>query len=224
MQSNKKQQDLRRILQDFYNRPVARVSLELFLSIGAVLFFAVFAIRPTLLTMSDLLKEIEDKRELDQQLDRKVAALSTVQGEYLEMQDRLGVLDLALPNQPQLLYTLKTIEKLASEQQLVIESLSVAEIPEEKPPEPIGGADLVPIQNLSRVDLPMLISVSGDYPNIRQFIESLRSYRRQLVIDTVIFTTEESRNARKLRAAITISAPYIGTNPDITDRSTRSTQ
>jgi hypothetical protein len=62
-------------LNDFYHKPVAMVSLELFLSIGAVVFFAIFAVRPTLLTMADLIKEIEDKRALDQQLQQKIASL-----------------------------------------------------------------------------------------------------------------------------------------------------
>jgi hypothetical protein len=55
-------QKLIRNLNAFYQKPVAKVSLELFLSVGTIIFFAMFAIRPTLLTMSDLVKEIEDKR------------------------------------------------------------------------------------------------------------------------------------------------------------------
>ena len=61
-------QQLTTTLLSFYHRPVAQVSLELFLSVATVVFFAVFAIRPTLVTMSNLIKELEDKRQLDQQL------------------------------------------------------------------------------------------------------------------------------------------------------------
>jgi len=85
-------QQLIRILDRFYHNPVAMVSFELFLSIAAILFFAVFAIRPTLLTMSDLIKEIEDKRKLDSQMEQKVAALSSAQESFLAVQDRIAVL------------------------------------------------------------------------------------------------------------------------------------
>ncbi len=105
---------------NFYQRPVAKVSLELFFSIGAVLFFAVFAIRPTLLTMSDLIKELEDKRNLDQQLSQKIAALSTAQASFLGAQNRLVVLDEAIPTSPQFIYSLKLLEKVASDNRLVI--------------------------------------------------------------------------------------------------------
>lgn len=202
----KKQRDLFIALQQFYQKPVAKVSLELFFSIAAVLFFAVFAIRPTLLTMSDLLKEIEDKEKLDKQFSQKIAALSTVQPLYLQLQDQLSILDDAIPSSPQLIYSLKVIEKIASELQLVISSINVIEIPDEK----TDQDQPVSLTSFERIDVPLVIIISGDYLSMRQFVESLREYRRSFVIDTIIFTTKELRGARKLEARITISAPYFG--------------
>ena len=74
-----KRQQLTNTLVEFYNQPIAKVSLELFLSIVAVIFFAIFAIRPTLLTMSDLIKELQEKEVLNEKLSQKTAALSSVQ-------------------------------------------------------------------------------------------------------------------------------------------------
>jgi len=202
----KKQRDLFITLQQFYQKPVAKVSLELFLSISAVLFFAIFAIRPTLLTMSDLIKEIEDKEKLNKQFSQKIAALSSVQPLYLQLQDQLLVLDEAIPSQPQLVYSLKIIEKIASELHLVITSINVVEIPE-------GNNDQSNTNSLTsfeRIDAPLIITISGDYPSIRQFVEVLKNYRRSFIIDTVIFTTKELRGTRKLEARITVSAPYFG--------------
>ncbi len=201
----KKQRDLIKTLQQFYQKPVAKVSIELFLSIGAVLFFAVFAIRPTLVTMSDLLKEIEDKEKLDKQLSKKIAALSTVQPLYLQIQDQLSVLDQSIPSDPQLVYSLKVIEKIASDLNLVITSIKVSEIPEED-----SDNQEFSLTSYERIDVPLVINVTGDYPTIRQFVESLREYRRSFVVDTIIFSTKELRGNRKLESRITISAPYFG--------------
>lgn len=201
----KKQRDLFITLQQFYQKPVAKVSLELFLSIATVLFFAVFAIRPTLLTMSDLLKEIEDKERLDKQLSQKIAALSTVQPLYLQLQDQLLVLDEAIPSQPQLTYSLKVIEKIASELHLVITGINVTEIPQE-----VDRGQLISLASFERIDVPLIINISGDYLAIRQFVENLKEYRRSFVIDTIIFTTKELRGSKKLEARITVSAPYFG--------------
>ena len=130
-----KRQQLTKTLNDFYQRPVALVSLELFLTVGAVIFFAVFAIRPTLVTMSDLVKEIEDKKELDQKLTQKIASLSTAQSTYLEVQDRLYLLEQSLPSTPDFIFAIKVIEKIASDRNILIDSLSVPEIPKEVDPE-----------------------------------------------------------------------------------------
>ena len=71
---------------------MAKASVELFLSIlrhpCSLLFFS---IRPTLLTMSDLIKEIQDKENLDKQLSQKIASLSTVQPLYLRLQDQISL-------------------------------------------------------------------------------------------------------------------------------------
>src|SRR3989344_6028300 len=120
-------QQLTTTLLSFYHRPVAQVSLELFLSVATVVFFAVFAIRPTLVTMSNLIKELEDKRQLDQQLTQKIAALSTAQATFLNLQPRLVVLDEALPRQPNFLDSLKILEKVASQRRLIIASVVVNE-------------------------------------------------------------------------------------------------
>lgn len=197
-----KKQQITNTLSNFYHNPVAMVSLELFLSIGAVLFFALFAIRPTLLTMSDLIKEIEDKKELDQQLTRKIAALSTVQSEYLQLQPELPVLDEAIPNSPYLIRSLKIIEKLASDQGLVIESITLPEIPDE--------TELVPSsEKIDRNDIAVGVSITGQYPEIRQFVEDLRNSRRSFVIESVVFSTEEERGSKKLQTNLTLSMPYF---------------
>lgn len=204
--------DLTSALQQFYMQPVARVSVELLLTLGTILFFAVFAIRPTLLTMSDLIKEIEDKKKLDEQMTQKVAALSSAQSEYLALEDRLDVLDEALPSQPKLVESLKIIEKIASERNIAITSLNVNEIPAE--PETPPAFD-----KTSRQSLTAALSVSGDYLTIRQFIEDLKGTRRLFVIDTVVFSTSEERGSKTLRATITLSIPYFGVVPEVKTKS-----
>lgn len=190
-------------LNDFYQRPVARVSLELFLSVGAVIFFAVFAIRPTLVTMSDLVKEIEDKRDLDQKLTQKIASLSTAQTSYLDVQERLYLLIQTLPSTPDLIHSVKILEKLAADQGVLIDSLTVSEVPREVSAE-------IPFTKLKKSSFPVSMSLSGDYEKIRNFVQALIGYRRLFITDTVIFSTSEERGQKKLRANISLSIPYFG--------------
>lgn len=191
------------LLDKFYRSPVAMVSFELFLSIGAILFFALFAIRPTLLTMSNLIKEIEDKRALDTQLSQKIAALSAAQSVYMQLQNRLDVLYEALPSGVDIAYALKVIEKAASDQNLTISGITVLDIPPDVP------AD-APMSTLERKSLSVQMSVTGNYESIRGFAEQLQDSRRSFVIERITFATENIRGLRILEASILLSVPYFG--------------
>lgn len=199
----KKRKQLSFTLEKFYQNPVAAVSFELFLSIGAIIFFALFAIRPTLLTMSDLLKEIDDKKELNQKLVQKIAALSSAQAQYLNMEDRLHVLDEAIPTNPQLLQALKIIEKIASEQEIVVVQVNLPELPEE-------NKEVMLFSEMKRQNLPMTVSVRGDYQSIRLFVEEIMKSRRTLIVESVNFSVDDNRGTKSLEASLTIFAPYFG--------------
>ena len=191
------------LLDSFYHNPVAIVSFELFLSISVVIFFAVFAIRPTLLTMSELIKEIEDKRKLNTQMAQKVAALTTAQAQYLGVEQRLPVLSEALPLGAKVTQTLKIIELVASEQDLVINNLTLLDLP----PDPKPNSSLA---ELERKAMPVQLTVVGSYNSIRGFVEGLRNSRRSFVVDRITFSTEDNRGQKSLEATLLVTAPYFG--------------
>jgi Tfp pilus assembly protein PilO len=199
---NKKKQ-LTATLNKFYEKPVAKVSLELFLSIMAILFFAIFAIRPTLVTMSDLLKEIEDKEALEQQMVQKIAALSTAQSTYLGVEKELSILDQVLPTTPDFINSLKIVEKIASERGILINGISVTEIPKEVESE-------TRFSDLEKKSFSLSLSLSGDYNQIKLFVEEVLDNRRSFITDTVIFSVNEERGEQKLQVTVTLSVPYFG--------------
>ncbi len=199
--SRKKQ--LSSALLHFYQNPVAKVSMELFLSIGLVLFLGAFAIRPTLVTMSNLLKEIDDKRQHNTLLERKIAALNTAQNEYRRVEERLPLLNQAIPEEPELIHNLKIIEKIAVDNQVVIQNLSVNEIPAEENNQ--AGSRQKELTNL-----PLNMSVMGDYLAIRGFVAALQANRRAVVVDSVTFSLSDSDDNRELSARMTMSFPYFG--------------
>ena len=198
-----KQKQLQKTLLTFYQNPVAKVSLEAFFTVFAIIFFALFAIKPTLVTISDLIKEIEDKQKLEEQLQRKVAALSTAQTAYQNNQDNLATLDQAIPSRPKLLYSLKIVEKLASEEGLIIHNMTTTEIPPEEEVDLAQGS-------LTRKDLSIKISLSGDYPAIKKFVERLNQIRRTFVLHSVTFSVQKDRGQETLSASLVVSIPFFG--------------
>ena len=195
-----KQNQIATALQRFYQKPVAMVSIELLLSIGLVLLLGVFAIQPTLMTMSELTKEIADKEDLYNQYEKKLDALNTAQELYASVQNELPLLDEAIPSQPELIRSVKMLELLAGENSVIITGFSSAYIPDEV------TADVSAVQT----SIPVSVSVVGDYPSIRNYVTALRGSRRLFTVQTVSFSLEENRGDKKLAASILLNLPYFG--------------
>src|SRR5688572_25729197 len=59
----------------YQRRKDVRVYIELLLSLSVIIIFSIFAIRPTVITIIDLNREIEDKELIVDRLDQKLVAL-----------------------------------------------------------------------------------------------------------------------------------------------------
>jgi len=204
--STNKQRQLTDTLLAFYNQPVARASLELFLTIGTVAFFALFAIRPTLLTMSNLIKELDDKKVLDTQLSEKIASLQSSQIQYAQLEQRLPLLDEAIPLRPQFYEAIVLVEKVASDNNLVIQNLSLQTIPADKELDQ-------PLTSQTRQFLPFRVTLSGDYESIKNFVSQVQSLRRLFTVESIVFNAKEEKQQRRLEATLNIYAYYYGVDP-----------
>ncbi len=202
-----KRNEIAQNLREFYAKPVAKVSSELLFSIFAVIFFAVFAIRPTILTMSNLIKEIDDKQALEQKLVEKIASLSTVQRQYLDAQNRLGVLDKAIPSSPELDNALLLVEKVASDNNIAILTAVAKDVPKEDPAN-------TPFSQKVRLSKPITFTVTGTYPDIAKFVEGIRSLQREMVVESVSFALTDSLGKKRLNSTIIISVQYFGLSDD----------
>lgn len=204
-----KRTEIASTLNDFYAQPVARVSFELIITIVVVMFFALFAIRPTLLTMSDLIKEIDDKKALDTALDQKVAALSTGQSEYLTLLDRIASLDDALPTNPEVMEALSIIERIASDRQVAITNIGIPDLPPTLAA-PVQDSITAPVAVTERKNLILRVTLASDYLTIQQFIKDLQESRRLIVVDAIEYNVNEEDADESLRATITVNMPYFG--------------
>jgi Tfp pilus assembly protein PilO len=197
-----KQEQLAAILMDFYQKPVARVSIELILSVIIVIFFAVFAIRPTLITMADLVKEIQDKKELSQQMNLKLASLATAQEQYELHQSQFYLLEEAISKRLDLVKSLKKIEKLAGEGQLVINFISLPEIPKVVDEKLLSND----YSDYQREFLQINIEVIGSYLQIREFVEKMMNLRQVIIVDQIL--VERITESENLVATIKVSLPH----------------
>ncbi len=201
----------KKALISFYQKPIAQVSTELFFTIGAVVFFALFAIRPTVITMTELVKEIEDKEKLNDALARKVTALASVSTEYFSLQDRLYLVDEIIPETAHSEKALRMVEKVASNNSLVITTLQLKAIP---------PAETTPLSFNQKqpVSLAISTSVEGEYANIRAFLEEIGTLRPLFTVTNIHFTQAQLEEGNtSLMATFTVQAHYYGAGTDIED-------
>lgn len=188
-------------LNRFYEKPVARVSAALVFSIVCVGFFGAFAIRPTLQTMAELIKQIDEKKDIDQKLTQKIAALTTAQRELSQKQSQFALLDIAIPASPQFTQLLTVVEKVAVEQGVVFTSASIQKVPVER------EQPLLPNQKQTNVNLeslPFTLTFTGSYEQLTGMLRELGNLQRILVVDRydIIPTSEGSSDVLTMSVSL----------------------
>lgn len=98
------------------------------LTLGATIFFALFAINPTLSTIVKLRKEVEDSRIVHLALKNKVINLSNLITEYSVIQKDLPLVLDAIPEQPQAPTLIGQIQTIAQSSNVAIEKLDISEV------------------------------------------------------------------------------------------------
>jgi type IV pilus assembly protein PilO len=184
-----------------YKKKQARVYTGIVLSIFTVSFFGFFAIRPTLVTISGLLKEIKDKKEVVKQMDDKITALSNAQINYNQIEDELFLVDQSLPLDPDLASLMKQLEVLARDNSITLESIQYNKT------NLLGETEKEEGQKAS-----FTISLSGNYDNLKQFLHSLDNLRRIILVNSFSFTTKTEEESQILMLNVTAKAYYLTKN------------
>lgn len=164
--------------------PVARASLAV---VGALLFatfLAIAALRPTLVTIASLTRNINDERQTVSTLDKKIQSLQIAQKKLEDIKTRLGPAQVAIPDHVDIEGFTKELEILASQRGLVLLEvnqdgflLSNGVAPTSQPGD-IPKVSIVPVR----------VVVGGTEEAVRSFIADVENLDRLVVIATANFT------------------------------------
>lgn len=192
-----------------YNRYLVRVAKTaqrtevivlsgLTLSLFAIAFFGLFALKPTLITITGLWREIQEKKELDQRLKGKINDLQQAQQNYAQMSKSLYLLNEAVPSTPTISDLIYQLENAAVKSNLEFSTANFASLDFQgnqaaKPP-----IDSKAGPGISEVQFDL--TVKGNYDDIKKFLLSLEGLRRLLIIDSFLMSqniSEEERGQNK---------------------------
>jgi len=118
---------LRRV-RPYLTQPEKKVYTIVGMTLLALLVFIPLAIRPTLTTLSRLLKEIEDGQTALVKLDTKIAALSQAQTNYRQLEPDQNLLESALPDTATVDELLEDLALTAGRHHLSLESFQTKKV------------------------------------------------------------------------------------------------
>lgn len=215
-----------------------RAYLELILNFVAVAFFGWFAIRPTLITITELISEIDTRTNIIKQLDQKIDALVAADTIYRNTESKLTLLDEGLPTAHQVAQFSHQVETLTAETGALLVSLDYQPFPLTKgtpllnirqpadpssrrsSPSPTPPADsdsggqsqTAPSPEPSPPswqDLEFSLTAAGSYPQLRQLVLSLYQNRRIVLIEDLNFQQDHQVTTGKLTLKLAGKVLYL---------------
>jgi Tfp pilus assembly protein PilO len=206
--------------QDFYTKlktnPVTRASFSI---IGAILFSVllfVIAIRPTIVIIQSLRTNISDLEDAQARLNDNISSLNSIVPEYRDLESRLQLVNLALPESAQFPDLERQVRYLIQKNNIKLLSGDWTGFPVVGAPEDIlldqeTATDI--ISTLGGQAQIMLISVNleveGPYPAIKSFARDFQRLLRITTIDSISITVNNQEEADIVTMTMTGNVYYF---------------
>jgi Tfp pilus assembly protein PilO len=190
-----------RRLATFYEKPIIQVSTAVLFTLATITFFALFAIKPTLQTITELLKKIDDQKKVLSLAQKKAASLSTAQKQYELIENDIDAINMSIPQGYNVQELIKEIEAIATQYDIPLNNVHVDNLS-------------YPLNAESDVkELGFTVSFNATYPTIKQVIIALEHAPRMMRVDGVTITAPDEKNKSAvqlgLQANLTCKAFYI---------------
>lgn len=203
------------ILSQYKERSELKAYLEILLSLTTISVFAIFALRPTILTIAELIGQIEEKKDTVARMDQKIENLSSAQSLY----DREGanielLINYSIPKSTNSDIFARHVEALSVKHSLSITTFKLGRGPIYKKDNSgfIVGTDVSETTNKSGLDFNLTVTSSLDnYAGVESFLREFENLRTPPEIRSVNLNAKsEDRSAEKsLVLSIEGSLPYL---------------
>ena len=207
--TNKNKKLLSKFSKDFYLEKVipalkeekAQRYITFVLTLFAICFFSVFAIAPTLTTIVDLQKQLEDNKFVDFQLQQKISALSTLEQRYTAIQETLPAIYAALPQTPQVPLLFGEIQALANTNQVKVARIQ-------------SSTELAPLNDKKGAQsFEISFDIAGQKDTLFAFLTDLTKLDRIMTLERITIAKNEAKEIQpgltgELRLSIRAKAHF----------------
>lgn len=155
------------------NKKKATAYLYAIFSLLCLSFFGLFAIGPTISTISGLNKEYEEGKAAFEKLQQKRSALQSLGAQFVDIQNDLILVENAIPQDPKVAELTRQIEMLTVSNNLIVEKLDT------------GLMELYPTNDANSPIFSFTFSttVFGEEQDINSFIGQIINMQRIIGID-----------------------------------------
>jgi len=159
-----------------------RAFSTIILTLIALILFGLFAINPTLSTIAQLKKQIEDNTELLVKLDGKISNLGALTQKYNSLQNDLVYVNQAIPAKPTVPTLIGQLQAIGKNSGITINRLQALEVE-------LANAKTNPkLDNYSF--FAFSLDAKGSYNGIASFFNNLTNFDRIVTIDSISVSNE----------------------------------
>lgn len=181
--------------------------LELMLSLATVLIFSIFALKPTILTISQLIRDNKVKEESIQKMDTKIKNISLAQNSLQENANKIPIIYSSMPESPSPETVMRQVEGLATLNSVKILGSSFGEttlIGQEK--EKGKTKEIFPegIKGFS-----FSISATGNYTSLLNFLKNIENLRRPIRVNSVNLSSSNTDIEKVIVILISGDIPFM---------------
>lgn len=154
------------------NKEKSIAYIYIILSFLALSLFGIFAIQPTLSTITELNKEYEENKIVLQKLQDKNRTLDTLNIQYQQLRGDLPFISKAIPDIPKASTLTRQIETLATGNNLSVDKID------------IGQMEIFPVidSETSIFEYTVSATVKGNDENINTFLKDVANLERMIEI------------------------------------------
>jgi Tfp pilus assembly protein PilO len=193
----------------YKRREDVRMFLEIMLSLTTVAIFSIFALRPTILTISQLIRDNKTKEGVVATLTAKAQALTDAQNVYEQETANISAIKFAVPDQAGVEVLDRQIEMLAVQNSVkilnfMVEGVNLVGKPVVQPV--TAGLSPYPVDS---IPVSFSLTATGDYTALFAFQKGLENLRRPIKIDSVKIFTATTEAGNSLNLSLTGRVPYL---------------
>lgn len=200
------------VYDSYTKRAEARMFIEILLSVVVSTFFVFLALRPTIVTILELVKTIQEKEKVVEQLEQKIENLNTAKQVYDQNSSKITLLASAVPDIPEPEVLSRQLQGLAQQSSVEVTSLAVEEaslLGHEQLKEEKG------VESLPSGANPLTFSFnvkSSNFPLVSDLLNGLKNLRIPIKLDSFSISSLASEETVNLILVVGGRSPYLSNN------------